>query len=936
MANTINIRLKIDGVEKSITNIEELEGAILEAKNELKGLSVGTKAFNDLAASIKVAEEELKNFNKDINNLNIQEQVRGFVKLGEGIVGAFTLGLSALQNFGIENKNITEAQLKITQLLTISLGARQVAEGLLNLKIVANTIAQKANNLAIQAGTKATRTFYTLIASNPYGALLAVVGTLATAFLSLGRNTEEAGKKAEETENKYADLEKKLKDVEAATKNLNQQIEDETKLSLPQQIKLRDAIQDRINTLIKFQKQTENSLVVEGEARKSALALNERYQENNAEIDTQRKRLDALNTSIKSIQKTNLDKSIKSQQENFKLLNNELDRLIQQFNDLSNIRGGSALIVEELKKILDARASFAGQVELARPINELFDKTFNINLPTDFFGKLFENYRKQLTEAFETGDVKTLKDAIDNVLLDASSAVGSGKITIEAFNAVRLLTDKGYKPLLDLLNSVKGKELLTQLIPTDKDAKTGIDALNSVLGQYFRVTGIIKKEKDKDTGEIIDVKFDATTAKKSFDDFNVFYKQLVDNIFKDLKESGKFSKELDSEVRKLAEETAQGILKGYEEVVRNEDDIRRNLQSSQKLFKEIGEQRADAVFGFLLQYGDKIKEINTGLSKDRIVELSKFVNDEKRFYEELTKDKETLFVGFNQFLRDLGVDEITITQLTEEQKLQIVKDYLQRQITETQSAEQKKRSEIRRTITDINRAIQDLSQILGNQFNIFAENLNLQQQILERKQKEALAGVVGDTEAANKKRIQIQEDYAKRAKELEKEQRLLQLRSQQAQAVVNTATAITSILATFAANPIAAAILTSITAIQSAAQIGIIEQQINETKKFRRGGFLSGGASHENGGYRLGGNIEAEQGETIINRTSSLFYRNLLSQLNQSNGGRPIVSTPYDDSRLIEALNRVNTDTPIRAYVVERDITRSQEVNKRLSQLSRF
>lgn len=935
MAGTINIRLKVDGVEKSITNIRDLETAISQAKEELKSLNIGSGEFKTLSENIKSAEGQLKNLNKQIEGLDTTQQAESFVKLGEGIVGAFTIGLTSLQTFGIENETIQQAQLKTTQLLTIAIGARQVAEGLLNVKIVANTLAQRASNLAVAAGTKLTKSFYTLIASNPYTALISAVGTLALAFITLGDNTEESGKQAEDAEKRWEDLGNQLNKVNDDLGNLNKQIVDETKLPLETQIRLRRAIEDEIKVLNEKQKAVRDNIDAQGDERDAILARDEAYQDTNERIALQEKRLRALNVSIKEIQSTKFERTLKIQSDAFKSLTDELNRLISQFSALSSIRGGSALIVEELQKILDGRTALAEQIEILKPLNQLFEEEFDVVIPEDIFGKAFEGYRKQLTKAFTTGNVGELEKAISDVLTDASKRVGAGEITIDAFNAIKTLTDSGYKPLIELLKKTDAEEPYGNLIPKLEDGKTGIAALNQVLAEYFRVTGVIRKEKTK-TGEIIDVVFDAERAKKGFDTFGTFYKQFVDNIFNELKASGQFSDKLDKDIREQAETTAQGIIKGYEEVVRNEDDIRKQLQATQQIYQQIGKSRADAVFGFLLQYDERIGDIQTGLSQERILELSKYVNDEKRFYEELTKDKEVLFNGFNQFLKDLGVDELTITQLTEEQKLEIIKRYLKRQVDETASAEQKKRDEYEGTLAEVNKVIQEISNILATQFTIFSENLNLQQAILEREEQEALDRVVGNTEIANEKRLQIQEDYVKKNKELEKEQRLLQLRSQQAQAIVNTATAITNILSTWAANPVVAGILTTITALQSAAQVGIIQQQIGETQRLRRGGFLSGGASHENGGYMLGGNIEAEQGEVVINRTSSLFYRDLLNQVSQSGGGRPLVSNPYDDSRLIEALNRVNLDTPIRAYVVERDITRSQNVNKRLNQLSKF
>ena len=55
---------------------------------------------------------------------------------------------------------------------------------------------------------------------------------------------------------------------------------------------------------------------------------------------------------------------------------------------------------------------------------------------------------------------------------------------------------------------------------------------------------------------------------------------------------------------------------------------------------------------------------------------------------------------------------------------------------------------------------------------------------------------------------------------------------------------------------------------------------------------------------------EGSIGETIINRQSSLMYRGLLNSISTSQGtGRQIVYSPYDDTALIEALNKNNTTT---------------------------
>jgi hypothetical protein len=102
-----------------------------------------------------------------------------------------------------------------------------------------------------------------------------------------------------------------------------------------------------------------------------------------------------------------------------------------------------------------------------------------------------------------------------------------------------------------------------------------------------------------------------------------------------------------------------------------------------------------------------------------------------------------------------------------------------------------------------------------------------------------------------------------------------------------------------------------------------------------RGGFLRG-PSHEQGGIKYqGGGVEVEGNESVINRRSTLAYAPLLSQINMQGGGRPIYVNNVMDSRMAEVLASVKNE-PIRAYVLEQDITKSQAVNRRLEELASY
>ena len=126
----------------------------------------------------------------------------------------------------------------------------------------------------------------------------------------------------------------------------------------------------------------------------------------------------------------------------------------------------------------------------------------------------------------------------------------------------------------------------------------------------------------------------------------------------------------------------------------------------------------------------------------------------------------------------------------------------------------------------------------------------------------------------------------------------------------------------------------------NAKQIFLIQSQIAALDSYQRGGIVKAagglitGPSHEFGGVMLGNGVNAEGGESIINRQSTIKYGSLLSQINQSGGGKPLVNN-FDDSRIVEALAKQKSE-PIRAYVIEQDISSKQAVSRRLQELSRI
>jgi hypothetical protein len=295
-----------------------------------------------------------------------------------------------------------------------------------------------------------------------------------------------------------------------------------------------------------------------------------------------------------------------------------------------------------------------------------------------------------------------------------------------------------------------------------------------------------------------------------------------------------------------------------------------------------------------------------------------------------TTEEQTLSIQ-----KQFGDKKISLTELTQEEIDKIIQFYLnnQKKATEDANSLQLKRIEkFQSYLSDFQSFVSQIGQITNElYFNEFNK--------LERENQKAIDNIVDDTERGNQLRIEQEEIYQRKKKQLEKNSAKTALAISLVQATANVAEAITKALT---AGPVTGQILAGVSAGIGAVQVGIIASQLSALNEYQRGGIIKGqggmviGPSHEYGGVRFqNGGVELEGGEAVINRISSVKYAGLLSQINQSGGGRPISVTNFDDSRILEALSKQKNE-PLRAYVVESDITDKQQITRRLERLSQI
>ena len=392
-------------------------------------------------------------------------------------------------------------------------------------------------------------------------------------------------------------------------------------------------------------------------------------------------------------------------------------------------------------------------------------------------------------------------------------------------------------------------------------------------------------------------------------------------------------------IRETGKAVFQNLVEAGQQILIFEEGSEATNLSVQKLNEQLLKLADTAREGFIVQNIDKLKDqFNIPLSsveknREMLLDLEKEINT-KRF------DQQNKYYTDVEFLEyELAQQGIDISKFSYESKLMILKQFLEKEIIAVETAEDKKRKAQQETISGITASIQAFQSVLNSLAQTTSQYYAFQLDLLAKNSEEIQKKIVGDSEEAVQLRLEQEQIYNEKKKQLEKQSAVTALRISLAQSIANVAESITR---AFTAGPVIGQIAAGIIAGIGVAQTALIGAQLSQIQSLQRGGIIKGqgglvvGPSHEYGGVKFqGGGIELEGGEAVINRQSAVRYGSLLSSVNQLGGGRPLVSNNFDDSRIVEAIAKQRSE-PIRAYVVEQDITSKQGVTRRLEQLSQI
>ena len=163
---TVNIN-----TSPAVKSVASLEKELQECTEQLKGVAVGSDAFNALQKQAANCKSQLDQFNRttDMLSKGFQGWGENAAKMTSGITGGITAATAAMQMMGVENDNVMEGIAKLQQLMAFSQGIsslKDLSEGFKNMKA------------AVKVATGSLHGLKGAIVATGIGALVVTLGLL--------------------------------------------------------------------------------------------------------------------------------------------------------------------------------------------------------------------------------------------------------------------------------------------------------------------------------------------------------------------------------------------------------------------------------------------------------------------------------------------------------------------------------------------------------------------------------------------------------------------------------------------------------------------------------------------------------------------------------------------------------------------------------------
>ena len=670
--------------------------------------------------------------------------------------------------------------------------------------------------------------------------------------------------------------------------------------------------------------------------------------------------------------KTETNKATKEQIKNNYELNKSLESLktryadeiesIKKLIEITQQNVPEPEILKKLKDIQTARESLTPEtfekqmeklglafVQTSDGVIALGDSMKNTTIYTkqlaDEFGNFYDGFEEDITNLFLQLDFEGVNKKIQEGLEKTNKFFKEGLLTEDAYVQVSQLIAQ-YQQAVKLAEE---DPMFAALYKNEGEATAALTSINELIGTQLKLEGAYGQLSNEEREKAL--KGDKTyvgVIKEKTDAIKVYQQKLYESYL----EEGKITREkLEAEIKAadLTAENREDLIRKLNEL--GKDDLKDFANEIAKLraegFVNVIETiaRGEATILKFNNEFNKIMASGTTATQETAVKLilsnmEGYVSRIEQRGRTAFKDIKTERERIAELDKVLAADGIETDKMTYKQKLALLQAFIDAEENMMTESEVRKAKAFENTIKGIQFAMEKISSSMSEIASITAQRFQISLQKLTNDYQNDMENIVGDTAEANQKRLELEAAYQAEKKKLEKQAQITALKFSMAQAIADGAQSVLNILSVHAANPVLAGVLIGVAAGITAYQVDTINQQLQMVQSMRRGGILArgglaSGPSHEQGGIFAGGGTFIEGNEAIINRQSTLQYAGLLSQVNMAGGGRPIMVQSPMDSRLVEALAKQNQE-PIRAYVVERDITKAQSINQRLEQLASF
>jgi hypothetical protein len=192
---TEKLVFKIDAeTNKAVKNVEQLEDAIDQLKQQLQGEDFGTAEFSRLQGELVRATKAMKDFELSVEALDAEQMASEFGSFAQG-VGDITTGAFAMANaMGLAGSSAEDSLNTLVSGIAIANAFRGGIEGIISMQklLKSSTIA---TTVATNGGSVAMRLFNLVVAANPIFLLIAAIGAVVGAFALFGGASDAAKEK---------------------------------------------------------------------------------------------------------------------------------------------------------------------------------------------------------------------------------------------------------------------------------------------------------------------------------------------------------------------------------------------------------------------------------------------------------------------------------------------------------------------------------------------------------------------------------------------------------------------------------------------------------------------------------------------------------------------------------------------------------------------